>query len=91
MRRCAEFHPEDRPDLEKEVVPELRSLAARVAHEEAHDAAEEEPPPHLVCPITQEVMEKPVILADGYTYEESAIREWLQNGRQVRIQPVKLL
>lgn len=30
-------------------------------------------------------MEKPVILADGYTYEESAIRKWLSTGKQVKL------
>ncbi|KAK9809475.1 hypothetical protein WJX73_001393 [Symbiochloris irregularis] len=30
----------------------------------------------FICPITQDVMSVPVIAADGYTYEQSAIREW---------------
>ncbi|CAI5516940.1 unnamed protein product [Closterium sp. Naga37s-1] len=29
------------------------------------------------CPITLEVMQWPVVAADGHTYEESALREWL--------------
>eukprot|EP00208_Stichococcus_sp_RCC1054_P007108 CAMPEP_0206138702 /NCGR_PEP_ID=MMETSP1473-20131121/3499_1 /ASSEMBLY_ACC=CAM_ASM_001109 /TAXON_ID=1461547 /ORGANISM="Stichococcus sp, Strain RCC1054" /LENGTH=121 /DNA_ID=CAMNT_0053532205 /DNA_START=1250 /DNA_END=1615 /DNA_ORIENTATION=+ len=29
------------------------------------------------CPITQEVCESPVVAADGFTYEEAAIRAWL--------------
>ena len=28
-------------------------------------------------------MVSPVILSDGYTYEESAIKEWLDRGKQV--------
>ena len=28
-------------------------------------------------------MVSPVILADGYTYEESAIKDWLDRGKQV--------
>mmetsp|Transcript_43782 Transcript_43782/g.78231 ORF Transcript_43782/g.78231 Transcript_43782/m.78231 type:complete len:400 (+) Transcript_43782:148-1347(+) len=50
------------------------------------------PPPHMassgkssadegamyLCPITQEVMRDPVIAADGYTYERSAIEAWLR-------------
>lgn len=29
-------------------------------------------------------MQRPVILADGFTYEESAIKEWLERGNTVR-------
>lgn len=32
----------------------------------------------FICPITQEVMSEPVMAADGYTYESSAISQWLQ-------------
>ena len=32
---------------------------------------------HFTCPITQAVMWKPVVASDGYTYERSAIEEWL--------------
>lgn len=31
----------------------------------------------------QEVMEKPVLLSDGYTYEEDAILTWLRSGKKV--------
>ena len=31
----------------------------------------------FTCPITQEVMSDPVIAADGYTYDRSAISKWL--------------
>jgi len=34
-------------------------------------------PDDFVCPITQELMENPVITADGNTYERSAIEQWL--------------
>lgn len=32
---------------------------------------------HFTCPITHAVMWKPVVASDGYTYERSAIEEWL--------------
>ncbi|KAK7485836.1 hypothetical protein BaRGS_00022936, partial [Batillaria attramentaria] len=35
----------------------------------------------LLCPITREVMKDPVIAADGYTYDRSAIRAWLESGK----------
>ena len=31
----------------------------------------------FTCPITQEVMTDPVVAADGYTYDRSAITKWL--------------
>ncbi|KAM1613469.1 hypothetical protein PS2_001970 [Malus domestica] len=37
-------------------------------------------PSHFVCPILQEVMQDPHIAADGFTYEEEAIRGWLKSG-----------
>ena len=30
------------------------------------------------CPITQEVMNDPVICADGHSYERAAIEEWFR-------------
>lgn len=32
------------------------------------------------CPITHEIMINPVVAADGYSYEHSAIKEWFDNG-----------
>jgi len=33
--------------------------------------------PAAMCPITQEIMEDPVVCADGHSYERSAITQWL--------------
>ena len=33
----------------------------------------------LICPISQEIMEDPVITADGHTYDRASISIWLQN------------
>jgi len=33
--------------------------------------------PAATCPITQEIMEDPVVCADGHSYERSAITQWL--------------
>jgi hypothetical protein len=35
----------------------------------------------------QDVMEKPVFLSDGHTYEEAAIKVWLRSGKRVRLLP----
>ncbi|GMH39139.1 hypothetical protein BSKO_07037 [Bryopsis sp. KO-2023] len=36
-------------------------------------------PRHLLCPITHELLEDPVVAADGHTYERSAITAWFRN------------
>jgi len=38
---------------------------------------EEEPPPELVCSITNCLIIIPVVVSDGHTYERSAIEEWM--------------
>jgi hypothetical protein len=35
-------------------------------------------PDEFICPITNELMEEPVVAADGHTYEKSAILEWFE-------------
>ena len=35
-------------------------------------------PPEFVDCITQEIMQDPVITADGHSYERSAIEKWLK-------------
>jgi len=36
--------------------------------------------PSFLCPITHEVFHDPVVASDGYTYERSAIVEWLRTS-----------
>mmetsp|Transcript_14867 Transcript_14867/g.23524 ORF Transcript_14867/g.23524 Transcript_14867/m.23524 type:complete len:603 (+) Transcript_14867:105-1913(+) len=36
----------------------------------------------FLCPITHEVMTDPVVSADGYTYERSAIARWFETSRK---------
>lgn len=42
-------------------------------------AAEDQYDKYL-CPITGDVMKDPVIAMDGYTYERTAIVEWLSRS-----------
>jgi hypothetical protein len=42
------------------------------------------PPPALLCPIGQTIMNDPVVAADGHTYERKNILQWFQ----VRVQRV---
>ena len=44
--------------------------------EEASEAAEV--PDDYICPITSEIMTDPVSTVDGFTYERTAITEWLR-------------
>lgn len=37
-------------------------------------------PLEFICPITHEMMGNPVVAADGFTYEKSAILEWFDRG-----------
>jgi len=41
----------------------------------------EGPPTELCCPITMELMEDPVIAADGYMYERKALDKWLKGQK----------
>lgn len=43
-----------------------------------------EPPAYFICPITSAVMSDPVVAPDGFTYERSAIAQWLQVARACR-------
>ncbi|MHB9147949.1 MAG: U-box domain-containing protein [Candidatus Amoebophilus sp.] len=50
--------------------------------EEAEEELENESiPEECFCPITQEIMEDPVIAQDGHTYERQAIKRWLDMGK----------
>jgi len=37
-------------------------------------------PDKLCCPISLELMERPVMAADGFTYDRSSIESWLARG-----------
>ena len=60
---------------------------ADTAAEEPATAAEDTPAPEskqiperLCCPISLELMVRPVIAADGHTYDRSSIEDWLARG-----------
>lgn len=40
------------------------------------------PPSTFVCPILQELMQNPVLAADGFSYEREAIHKWFVLGRK---------
>ncbi|XP_042869333.1 WD repeat, SAM and U-box domain-containing protein 1-like isoform X2 [Penaeus japonicus] len=40
------------------------------------------PPTEFLCPITQELIDDPVLCADGFTYERVAMEAWLASGKR---------
>eukprot|EP00936_MAST-01D_sp_MAST-1D-sp1_P000319 g319.t1 len=46
------------------------------------NGADGDVPPSLLCPITKELMQDPVVAADGHTYERDAIQAWIQQQGQ---------
>ena len=59
-----------------------RCRAARRAAPAATRAARPDPPDALVCPISMELMEDPVLAMDGHTYDRSSIEAWLKTGKK---------
>mmetsp|Transcript_14225 Transcript_14225/g.35936 ORF Transcript_14225/g.35936 Transcript_14225/m.35936 type:complete len:872 (-) Transcript_14225:361-2976(-) len=79
--QCCAYNRADRPPL-AQVVVALKRLASSAEDKAQARATKKsrEPPSMFICPITQELMENPVVAADGYSYEGSAIEEWLRSG-----------
>ncbi|KAL2920749.1 U-box domain-containing protein 35 [Bienertia sinuspersici] len=76
--QCAELRGKDRPELRDKVLPVLERLnevanSAKESASNAHTVA----PAHYFCPILKTMMEDPYVAADGYTYERTAIEQWL--------------
>lgn len=63
-----------RPDT---MVTFTDNATATTVGEAENDDVEELIPPEWYCPLTHEPFSNPVFIADGYTYEETSIREWL--------------
>jgi len=40
-------------------------------------------PKDLLCPISGEIMQDPVIALDGYTYERTNIKQWFSQGNTI--------
>ena len=60
------FQPQRRPRTDAEV-PAVHGEDSGVGEALFH---------HVICPITHEVMDDPVVAADGHTYERTAIEMW---------------
>lgn len=58
-----------------------RAEADGVTAADAAELTDDDIPNELMCPITFELMEEPVVAADGHTYERKAIEQWLMRHR----------
>ncbi|XP_031377004.1 U-box domain-containing protein 33-like isoform X4 [Punica granatum] len=82
---CCEMDRNNQPDLIAEVWTVLESIRAccevpTTSPSQSDPNETTETPSYLICPIYQEIMEDPHVAADGFTYEASAIRGWLNGG-----------
>jgi hypothetical protein len=57
---------------------ELIFGASKCASEESHIMHHEEPPESLRCPITNKLMNEPVMATDGFTYDRTSITDWIE-------------
>eukprot|EP00270_Netrium_digitus_P021962 TRINITY_DN9660_c0_g3_i1.p1 TRINITY_DN9660_c0_g3~~TRINITY_DN9660_c0_g3_i1.p1 ORF type:complete len:312 (+),score=98.09 TRINITY_DN9660_c0_g3_i1:73-936(+) len=94
--KCSEMRRKKRPDLEHDVMPVLdrvREVAIKAEDEEKkakNSMHASEAPTVLFCPITQEMMENPVLASDGHTYEYMAIKQWLEKSDRSPMTNMKL-
>jgi hypothetical protein len=67
--------PQERMQLHQQI----ENLASSTSHQLPIDSptATFRVPEEFICPITQEVMDDPVIATDGFTYERRSIESWL--------------
>ncbi|GLJ15407.1 hypothetical protein SUGI_0252920 [Cryptomeria japonica] len=67
--------------LNPAVLPDVNLLVPEDSPFSANDLAI---PSSFFCPITRQIMEDPVMLAEaGYTYERSAILKWFEGGNTI--------
>ena len=45
-------------------------------------------PEEYLCPISFELMDKPVVLSDGFTYNEASIKEWIRSSAGSHTSPM---
>ncbi|XP_051148635.1 U-box domain-containing protein 33 [Andrographis paniculata] len=80
---CTDMKRRDRPDLASEVWKVLEPMKVSCGVSSRRVGSEEQRyqiPSYFVCPIFQEIMQDPVVAADGFTYELEALKGWLESG-----------
>ncbi|KAK2650287.1 hypothetical protein Ddye_017776 [Dipteronia dyeriana] len=81
--RCCDIEPSKRPDLVSEawrVLKPMRATCGASSSLWTGSRDHSKPPSYFICPILLEVMQDPVVAADGYTYEAEALKGWLESG-----------
>ncbi|XP_041028667.1 U-box domain-containing protein 33-like isoform X2 [Juglans microcarpa x Juglans regia] len=81
--RCCEMYRKNRPHLRSDVWTELKQMMVLGGCTHSSQLGYEgysEPPPYILCPISQEVMQDPHVAADGFTYEAKSLKEWFDRG-----------
>jgi len=62
----------------------LRSLAKELQAAPAKgEAVPTEEPELVLCPITHDVMDTPVLAEDGYIYDKAALAQWFSTGAKI--------
>ena len=81
ITRCCSMLESVRPTF-NEVYNEIHALlnAGVLLNRRKADASAQNIEASMLCPISFEVMEDPVICADGFSYERSAITHWLETS-----------
>jgi serine/threonine protein kinase len=87
VKKAWSKEPAQRPTAAAMVEVLERQQQAAEATEQQHPPQQqqqqnEEAPNEYLCPITGELMEDPVVAADGHTYERAAIEQWFATGRR---------
>lgn len=85
LRQNPHIHPTIVSLPEKKSERKSKYECPAFQNEEDYDAYVDSisPSRELVCPITQEVLQDPVVAEDGHTYERSALMTWFSMGRYV--------
>lgn len=68
-------------ELAKEKHSENREALNKLQDEFKNDVSQS-----ILCPLTQQILEDPVIASDGHTYERKAITEWLKKSKKSPIE-----
>ncbi|KAL2469048.1 U-box domain-containing protein 33 [Forsythia ovata] len=75
---CCEMNSRRRPDLVSDIWRVLKPMGASYFQLGSKEFCQI--PSYFICPIFQEIMQDPVVAADGFTYEAEALKGWLETG-----------
>ena len=78
LSKCLRVTPEDRPEVQ-EIFDVLQTAVLQAKVQEG--SIDERCPRSFICPLSIAVMKHPVICADGYSYERSAILSYMRRCR----------